>query len=59
MCAIAFNTAGDLCATGDMNGLIQIWRTANGKLVASRQGPEELEWLKFHPKVRAARRREA
>lgn len=43
---------GDLCATGDMNGLIQIWRTANGKLVASLQGPEELEWLKFHPKVR-------
>lgn len=58
MSAIAFNATGDLCATGDMNGVIKVWQTVNGKCVASLHGPEELEWLKFHPKVRTARRRE-
>ena len=51
MCAVAYSASGKYCATGDMNGVIQVWKTANGKLATTLEGPEELEWLKFHPKV--------
>lgn len=51
VCAVAFNTSGELCATADMNGVIKIWRTKNGTLLTQLDGPGEIEWLKFHPKV--------
>ena len=49
---MAFNASGELFATADMNGVIKVWRTKNCSLVIQLDGPEEVEWLKFHPKVR-------
>ena len=35
----------------DMNGLILVWKTDSCKKVIEIQGPEEPEWMKFHPRV--------
>ena len=51
VCGVCFSPKGDLCATIDMNGNLKIWNTTNGKLVKDIQGPEEPEWLRFHPNV--------
>ena len=51
MCAVAFNASGELCATADMNGVIKVWRTKNCSLMIELNGPEEVEWMQFHPKV--------
>ena len=51
VCAVCYNTGGDLCATIDMNGIIKVWSSEKGKLVTTIQGPEDPEWLQFHPKV--------
>lgn len=51
VCAVCFSPKGNLCATIDMNGELKIWKTADGAPVLTIQGPEEPEWLQFHPNV--------
>lgn len=48
---MSFNYNGEYCATMDMNGLILVWKTDTCKKVTEIQGPEEPEWMRFHPRV--------
>ena len=51
VCCVGFSPKGDLCATIDMNGILKLWKTMNGALVTTIEGPGEPEWIRFHPNV--------
>mmetsp|Transcript_46697 Transcript_46697/g.119165 ORF Transcript_46697/g.119165 Transcript_46697/m.119165 type:complete len:424 (-) Transcript_46697:17-1288(-) len=49
--AMSFNAAGDLLATGGMDGFVKVWNSSNGDLVQTLEGPgEAINWLEWHPK---------
>lgn len=45
---VAFNSKGNLLATGDMSGKIQIWNVDTGSRVITYADVSELEWLEWH-----------
>lgn len=50
VCSIAFSYTGEYLATADMNGVIKVWKSSNGQLLKTLQGPEDLEWIRWHSK---------
>ena len=50
LCSIAFSYTGEYLATADMNGVIKVWKSSNGQLLKTLQGPEDLEWIRWHSK---------
>ena len=45
---VGFSFDGTYVATGDMSGLVQVWKVAEKSLVWE-TNVEDLEWLKWHP----------
>lgn len=50
VCSVAFSYTGEYLATADMNGVIKVWKSSNGQLLKTLQGPEDLEWIRWHSK---------
>ena len=48
--AVAFSCDGSLCATGGLDGIVQVWDSDTGSLKRSLEGPSDVEWLKWHSK---------
>lgn len=46
--SVGFNHAGTLAATGDMSGIIKVWKIESKEEVWSFEG-SDLEWLRWHP----------
>lgn len=46
---VKVNGKGTLLATGDMSGLVKIWRLADFALETDLEEATELEWLTWHP----------
>ncbi|XP_023216215.1 angio-associated migratory cell protein-like [Centruroides sculpturatus] len=46
--ATGFNHDGTLVATGDMSGMVKVWKTENGEKVWDFE-LSELRWLQWHP----------
>ncbi|SNX88051.1 related to Angio-associated migratory cell protein [Melanopsichium pennsylvanicum] len=50
-----FNAAGDLAATGGMDGKVRIWRKRSDdfktwEFLTNLEGPDEIIWIDWHPK---------
>lgn len=50
-----FNAAGDLAATGGMDGKVRIWRKRSDdfkswEFLTNLEGPDEIVWIDWHPK---------
>ncbi|CAM9701218.1 unnamed protein product, partial [Chrysoparadoxa australica] len=48
--SVGFSADGTLCATGGYDGKVLLWGTADGLLKHTLEGPEDIEWLDWHPK---------
>jgi ribosome assembly protein SQT1 len=48
--SIAFNHDGQYLATGGMDGRVNVWQVPSGTHVVTLDGPEEIEWINWHPK---------
>ncbi|KAG9014804.1 hypothetical protein FRB94_008962 [Tulasnella sp. JGI-2019a] len=54
--AVEWSFDGEMIATGGMDGRVRIWRRVgktdwkNWEFVTELQGPDEVKWLKWHPK---------
>ena len=48
---VAFNTSGSLLATAGMDGIVKVWNSADGLLVATLEGPgEDITFISWHSK---------
>ncbi|KAJ1965775.1 60S ribosomal subunit assembly or modification protein [Dispira parvispora] len=45
---VRFNLDGTMVAAGSMDGKVGVWYTADGKSVATLDGPSEVTWLDWH-----------
>lgn len=45
---VGFNFDGTLAATGDMSGIVKVWKVETKKEIWSFEG-SDLEWLRWHP----------
>ncbi|KJE89409.1 hypothetical protein CAOG_00883 [Capsaspora owczarzaki ATCC 30864] len=48
--SVGFNFDGTYFATGGLDGSVKVWNTVTGALVVELDGPDEVEWLSWHPK---------
>ncbi|KAG8885423.1 hypothetical protein FRB97_001146 [Tulasnella sp. 331] len=54
--AVDWSFDGEMIATGGMDGRVRVWRRVgkvdwkNWEFVTELQGPDEVKWLKWHPK---------
>ncbi len=48
--AVAFSADASLVATGGLDGMVRVWKCADASLVQSLEGPDEVEWLCWHPR---------
>lgn len=53
--AALFNAAGDLAATGGMDGKVRVWRKRGDdyktwEFLTNLEGPDEVVWIDWHPK---------
>jgi len=48
--AVGFSSDGTLAATGAYSGKIFVWDTKTRALLRTLEGPEDIEWLDWHPK---------
>ena len=50
---VGFNFNGSLALTGAYDGLVKIWKVTTGELIQTLEGPEDVEWAKWHSKGNA------
>lgn len=48
--AVGFSSDGTLAATGAYSGKVLVWDTKTRALLHTLEGPEDVEWLDWHPK---------
>ncbi|KAI9297963.1 WD40 repeat-like protein [Neoconidiobolus thromboides FSU 785] len=48
--AVEFSNCGKYLATGGMDGIVQIFSGEDGKWIGTLEGPDEVTWIKWHPK---------
>ena len=48
--AVGFSSDGTLAATGAYSGKILVWDAATRALLRTLEGPEDVEWMDWHPK---------
>jgi WD40 repeat protein len=49
--SITYDPTGEVVATGGMDGIVRVWRAANGDVAGVLQGPSEaIEFIAWHPK---------
>ncbi|RKP09831.1 WD40-repeat-containing domain protein [Thamnocephalis sphaerospora] len=48
--ALAFSADGQYVASGGMEGKVNVWKVQTGELAVTLEGPEEVEWVTWHPK---------
>jgi len=48
--SVGFSCQGDYVATGGMDGKIQVWNVSDGSKVVDLEGPDEINWIDWHPK---------
>jgi len=47
---VEFNASGELLATAGLDGVVQVWRVTDGKLLSRLEGPSEgIEFIAWHP----------
>ncbi|KAJ1848985.1 60S ribosomal subunit assembly or modification protein [Coemansia sp. RSA 2708] len=50
VCAVKFSNDGSFVATGGMDGKINVYNVEKQKKVAALEGPDEIQWLSWHPR---------
>ncbi|KAF9178836.1 hypothetical protein BGZ51_000487 [Haplosporangium sp. Z 767] len=47
---VAFSVDGTYVASGSMDGKVRVWKSETGEFACELEGPDEVVWIKWHPK---------